>query len=145
LVRRLYDGRLTANAAGPTAAMAAVLAPGFVHHFDTDNVLDRAQYLEAVGVFYRAFPDLVYSMEDLIAEGDRVVVRYVARGTHRGDFFGLPPTGRAVTYRGTYTYRVADGLIQEDWEHWDGKGFDLQLGLLSRPARADAPSVGTGE
>jgi hypothetical protein len=43
------------------------------------------------------------------------------------------------------TYRIADGLIQEDWEHWDGKGFDLQLGLLSRPARADLPSAGTGE
>jgi predicted ester cyclase len=71
-----------------------VLAPGYVRRFDTDGVLDRAQCLEAVGVFYRAFPDLIYRIEDLIAEGDRVVVRYVARGTHTGDFFGHPPPAK---------------------------------------------------
>lgn len=63
------------------------------------------------------------------------MVRYHATGTHKADFFGLPATGKSVTYGGVFIYRLADGLIQEDWEHWDGKGFHLQLGLLTVPER----------
>ena len=53
----------------------------------------------------------------------------MARGTHTGDFFGVKPTGKVVAYTTTYLYPVADGLIQEDRENWDGKGFDTHMGL----------------
>ncbi len=73
------------------------------------------------------------TIEDLIAEGDRVVARVTVEGTHRGAFMGRPPTGNRVRYTTTTTYRIAEGKIQEDWENWDGMGFARQVGLLPQP------------
>jgi steroid delta-isomerase-like uncharacterized protein len=62
-----------------------------------------------------AFPDLQVEIEDLVTEGDRVAARVMHRGTHRGDFLGIAPTGRSVTYEGTVIFRIAEGKIRERW------------------------------
>jgi steroid delta-isomerase-like uncharacterized protein len=81
------------------------------------------------GVF-AAFPDFRFTVEDLVAEGDRVAARFVGEGTHRGALFGLPPTGRRVRFSGMAIYRVADGQIQEGWAMFDALGMLQQLGAL---------------
>jgi steroid delta-isomerase-like uncharacterized protein len=93
---------------------------------------------QAFAIFLRAFPDARHTIEDLIAEGDRVVARISARGTHTGPLFGHPPSGRVVTMTGTTIYRLAEGRIAERWaEH--GAGILDQLGIALEPGRAEGP------
>lgn len=82
----------------------------------------------AFAAFHRAFPDTTHVVEDLVAEGDRVVTRISARGTHTGELFGHAPTGKVVTLTGITIYRLVDGQIVERWaEH--GLGILDQLGI----------------
>ncbi len=81
-----------------------------------------------------AFPDTKFTIEDTIAEGDRVVVRWTARGTHRGELRGIPPSGKSVTVNGTTTFRVNNGKIVEAYDHWDALGLMQQLGVGPKQA-----------
>lgn len=75
-----------------------------------------------------AFPDLHFAIEDLIGEGDKVAARFVAQGSHRGDFMGIAPTGRSVSFKGMYVYRLSAGRIAEVWVSLDALGLLGQLG-----------------
>lgn len=75
----------------------------------------------------RAFPDLHYAIEDAIAEGDRVVLRFSVRGTHRGTFRTFAPTGRAVSSTGIVIFQLAEGRIVRSWVENDRLGFQQQL------------------
>ena len=77
-----------------------------------------------------------FTIEDLIAEGDRVVVRWTNAGTHVGEFVGIPATGRTFTIAGIDIYRVADGQLCEHWHVIDQLGMLAQLGLLPQGAVA---------
>ena len=77
-----------------------------------------------------------FTIEDVVAEGDRVVVRWTNAGTHVGEFAGIPPTGRTFTIAGIDVYRVADGLLCEHWHVIDQLAMLGQLGLLPEPAEA---------
>ena len=79
---------------------------------------------------HRAFPDLRITIEDLIAEDDKVVVRDTVTGTHRGEYMGLPPTGRSVAYDEIFVCRFADGRIAETWGVVDVLAQMRQLGAL---------------
>ena len=83
----------------------------------------------AAGV-WAAFPDFELTIEDLLADGDRVVVRYTARGTHRGEVLRVPPTGRRVEYMGIGIVRLADGRMIERWNCSDTMCLLAQLGAL---------------
>lgn len=74
-----------------------------------------------------AFPDFYNSIEEMIAEGDRVVARLLYTGTHRGEIFGLAPTGRRIRYSGVGIFRLPDGRIAEAWVLGDLAGLLLQL------------------
>ena len=74
-------------------------------------------------------PDYHTTIEDLIAEGDRVVARVSMTGTHTGDFYGIPPTGRRVNLTGIYIVRIADGKIAEHWGEEDGVKVLRELGF----------------
>ncbi|MEZ4725925.1 MAG: ester cyclase [Caldilineaceae bacterium] len=76
-----------------------------------------------------AFPHYEMITEDLIAEGDKVVVRFTMRATHQGDFMGIPATGRQVNVPGIIIYRIADGKIVEHWMHFDALAMMQQLGV----------------
>lgn len=82
------------------------------------------------GAIRAAFPDAYLNVEDMIAEGDRVVTRYSIRGTHIGTFAGIRPSGRRVTIRGITIFRLEGGQIVESWSHWDDIGLLRQLGAL---------------
>jgi steroid delta-isomerase-like uncharacterized protein len=86
-----------------------------------------------VSMFRTAFPDLQLSVEDQIAEGDRVVTRYTGRGTHQGELMGIPPTGNEVSVGGTIISRVSGGRIEEEWNNFDALGMMQQLGVIPPP------------
>jgi steroid delta-isomerase-like uncharacterized protein len=87
--------------------------------------------------FFAALPDLTATMEDLVISGDRVVGRFVYRGTHRGEFIGIPATGRQVEMRSIDIWRVADGMFVEHWDELNTVQVLQQLGALA-PIGADA-------
>lgn len=82
---------------------------------------------QAFEIFYSAFPDTVHVIEDLISEGDRVVARIGARGTHTGELMGRPATGKLVELTGIAIYRFANGKIVERWAEETGGGVLPQL------------------
>ena len=103
----------------------------FVRHDPGGRELQGTeQNRQFIGSLRAAFPDVHYTVEDQIAEGDKVVVRYRFRGTHLGAFQGMPPTGKQVTYTGILIYRIVDGKIAEQWTEFDLLGLLRQLGVL---------------
>lgn len=92
-----------------------------------------------LSVYKTAFPDLLATVEDAIAEGDKVVTRWKVRGTHQGEIeeFG-PPTGRQIQIEGITIHRIEGGKIVEEWERYDNLGVMQQLGIVPAPERAEA-------
>ena len=85
-------------------------------------------------LMYRsAFPDVHLTIEDQIAEGDTVVSRWTARGTHKGELMGIPPTGKQVTVTGMNIERIANGKFVEGWSNYDTLGMLQQLGVVPAP------------
>jgi steroid delta-isomerase-like uncharacterized protein len=120
----------------------ACYAPDYIDHTPSPGrslAPGREGVRQAFALFQKAFPDTRHTIEDLLAEGDRVVARISARGTHAGELFGHPPTGRVVTLTGIAIYRLRDGRIVERWaEH--GLGVLDQLGISAPPAAAATPA-----
>jgi steroid delta-isomerase-like uncharacterized protein len=85
---------------------------------------------EVFGRLHRAFPDLEVTVEDVIAEGDKVVARNTVRGTHLGEYMGLPPTGKSITYNEIFVFRFAGGRIAETWGVVDVLSQMRQLGAI---------------
>jgi predicted ester cyclase len=114
-------------------------APDYVDHTPSPirrQAPGREGIRQAIDLFRRAFPDTRHTIEDLVAEGDRVVARVSARATHTGELFGHPPTGKVVTLTGITIYRIVDGRIAERWaEH--GLGVLEQLGITPPDSSAD--------
>jgi len=80
--------------------------------------------------FRQGFPDVVSTIEDLIAEGDKVVARWRARATHQGEYMGIPPTGNRVEFTGISVYRIEAGKIAESWNVEDELGLMRQIGAI---------------
>jgi predicted ester cyclase len=80
--------------------------------------------------FRRGFPDVVSTIEDLVAEGDRVAARWRARATHQGEYVGVPPTGKEVEFTGISVYRIEGGRIAESWTVEDQVGLMRQIGAV---------------
>lgn len=87
---------------------------------------------EIFGTLHRAYPDLHVAAEDVIAEGDKVVARNTVTGTHRGEYMGIAPTGKSVTYNEIFIFRVADGRIAETWGVVDVLSQMRQLGAIPK-------------
>jgi predicted ester cyclase len=87
-------------------------------------------YKQFASGFFRAFPDLQTTLEDLIAEGDKVAVHRTWRGTHTGDFQGIHPTGKHVTFTSIEIYRFVNGRLAEEWVELDRLGLWQQLGAI---------------
>jgi steroid delta-isomerase-like uncharacterized protein len=85
---------------------------------------------QLVGMYRTAFPDLRMTIEDLTAEGDRVAVRWIARGTQTGEMMGIPATGKPTTVTGMFLNRLAAGKIAEGWGNFDALGMMQQLGVI---------------
>lgn len=89
---------------------------------------------ELVLMYRAAFPDLAFTVEHLVAEGDLIIAHLTARGTHRGELLGIPPTEREVFVSVMDLFRVADGKIAEQWTVMDALGLMQQLGAVPTPA-----------
>jgi len=118
------------------AGLEEFLAPQVVMHFPGSPPLNREQVQGLIGLFYSAFPDLHHTFEDQIAEGDKVVSRMTFRGTHQGEFQGIPPTGKEVTFAGIVIDRFVSGKIVENWSNLDMLGMMQQLGVIPTPKQA---------
>jgi steroid delta-isomerase-like uncharacterized protein len=102
--------------AGNVDAVDALVADDYVDHQPVpDMPAGKAGFAELIRLWHTGFPDITETVEDLIAEGDRVVGRFTFRGTHTGEFMGIAPTGRKVSMTGIDIVRVEDGRIAEFW------------------------------
>jgi steroid delta-isomerase-like uncharacterized protein len=111
--------------AGQLDAVNQIFAPGYVRH-DPSDLLHEAgveEYKAAFAKIRRAFPDALWTIEDLLEDGDKVVARASFRGTHAGPFFNIPPTGAVVTYPIMGIYRIENGRIAEDWHIFHALGL----------------------
>jgi len=110
------------------------VTPDFVQH---DPLSGEARGPEGmrrfVSTYLDAFPDLQFTIEDMVAEGDRVVTHWTSRGTHKGALMGIEPTNRSVEVSGITIARMADGQTREAWVVWDALGLLNQLGVVPRP------------
>lgn len=88
---------------------------------------------EVLAVLHRAFPDINVHIEDVIAEGDKVVTRNTVTGTHQGEYMGIAPTGRSITYKEILIARFAEGRIAETWAVVDVLSQMRQLGVFPAP------------
>ena len=128
LYRRWFEEVVTG---GDLALADELLTPGYRLHFPgMPGPIDGEAHKALVTMFRTAFPDWVEAVDDVIAEGDKVVVRVTGRGTHEGDFQGVPPTGRQVTATGVGIGRIEDGRIAEAWAAYDALGLMQQLGAV---------------
>jgi steroid delta-isomerase-like uncharacterized protein len=102
----------------------------FVWHEPDRDIRGYEQAKQFVSTFFEAFPDISITIDDVIAEGDKVVSRYTIRGTHQGETqeFG-PPTGRQMELEGITIHRFEDGKIVEEWERYDNLSALQQLGI----------------
>jgi len=119
---------------GDIAAMDKLFATNYVNHDprvpDRRDLEGLKQWAKAL---FAAFPDLHVTIEDMIAEGDKVTKRYTTRYTWTGEFMGMSPTGTKATTNGTSIYRIADGKIVEMWWSEDSLGPLLQHGFKLVP------------
>ena len=106
---------------------------------DTDYVYYRPfgmvlhgieEYKQLVSEVRNAFPDIHFTIDDIIGEGDKVVYRWTLRGTHKNEFRGIPPTGKTVTMWGIFIDLISGGKFVESWERFDTLGFMRQLGVI---------------
>ncbi len=87
-------------------------------------------FTQFVSVFFTAFPDVRVTIEDQVAEGDRVTTRWTSHGTHTGDLMGIAPTGKSVTITGISIDRFENGKVVESWDNFDQLGMLQQLGVV---------------
>ena len=107
------------------------IGPGYVNHTLLRGDMDREQRIQYVLMMMPAMPDLNYSEEDMVAEGDKVVTRYTARFTHKGTFLGIPASGKQIVVKGVEINRIASGKIVETWDYMDYTGLMSQLGAIA--------------
>lgn len=113
--KRIFRRLLEALDTGNLAVADELVSSDFVTHHPRSP--DRGRGPEVVrqgaALFRAAFPDLRFTIEDIIAEGDTVAVRWIARGTHNGEYFGIPPTGKAMEFTGIELDRFSHGKVAE--------------------------------
>jgi steroid delta-isomerase-like uncharacterized protein len=127
IVRRLYEEvwnkrrvELLDELMSPSHALSASNIPSFS--------IGPEAYKRNVLVFLKAFPDLHWTIDDIIADKDKVVACWTISGTHRGDYMGIPATNKKVSVEGVTVHHVADGKIMDSFTNWDVQGILKQLG-----------------
>jgi steroid delta-isomerase-like uncharacterized protein len=127
IVRRFYK----AFEAKDQTAFNEVLAPDLeVYAHSTPTPQNRDAHVQGISMFSTAFSEIHYTVEDQVAEGDKVATRVTLRATHSGDFQGLPPTGKQIAVSGLTLERIRDGKIVERRVSFDQMGMMQQLGLV---------------
>jgi len=129
-LRRLHDAINTGDAEHISNTIDEVVEPDVVIRTPLPVEATGAQALKEVFArLHRAFPDLHIAVEDMIAEGDKVVSRNSVTGTHRGEYLGRPPTGKSIVYNEIFIFRFAAGRVAETWGVVDVLSQMRQLGV----------------
>ncbi len=114
-----------------------IFAPDYRHHDpanpDPRPMIGAQAVKDHLTGLKGAFPDLVFEVEDMLADDDGIVVRWTARGTNTGDYFGMPATGKPIEITGMNTWQVRDGKAIEGWVNRDDIGLLQQLGVIPSP------------
>jgi steroid delta-isomerase-like uncharacterized protein len=120
---------------GNLGAIDEFIAPDYIRHTSQFREGGRDVHgpedgRKSIAALRASFPDIHFDLEDILAEGDKVVARWTCTGTHRGEFRGIAPTGKRVAFSGMNIYRLRDGKIVERWGVEDGLSLLQQLGAL---------------
>ena len=117
---------------GNLAVADQIVAPNYANHDPAGAMPDTGREgLKKHATMYRtAFPDLQFAIDDLTVEGNKVTVRWTARGTHQGELMGITPTSKKFSITGISILRIANGKIAEQWVNWDTLGLLQQLGAF---------------
>ena len=114
-------------------ALQEVYADDFVLHEAGDVFVGIQGLAQFVSMMRSALPDLRITIEDDISEGDKVVTRWIAQGTHQGELMGAAPTGNQVIATGITIHRIEEDKIVEEWSNWDALGMMHQIGAVPSP------------
>lgn len=115
---------------GDSSMADEFVATNYYNHDAPDPNIGSEGLKAAVTMFKNALPDAQVKIEFQLAEGDKVVTRYTWSGTHQGEYYGIPATGKRVNWTSTVTFRIADGKIREAWLNYDQLGLMQQLGVV---------------
>ena len=116
---------------GQLEAIDELISERFVGHRSSGaDYTGRLSVSDSVNALCAAFPDGKFTIEDVVAEDDKVAVRFTAHATHMGMFRDIPPTGKEIVIAGIRIYRIEDGVIAERWEVIDQLGLMQQLGVI---------------
>ncbi len=135
LVKRLWE----AWSKGDFEAFKELGAPDFAHYLPSGSTKpsSREETIEIGKGLHNAFPDITFSIEGLIAEGDRVTVRFIYRGTHKGEFEGIPATANEFEGSGISISRIENGKVVEQRKEIDALGMMQQLGMELKPKEGE--------
>ncbi len=126
----LYRGIIEEINKGNSEYFNEFYSPDYLYYMISNNPkpLSREESQEFVKRFFKGFPDLNFSIEELYAVEDRVIARLILRGTHKGDWRGVPATGKKFEMSSTFIVRIENGKVVEEREDFDQLGFLQQLG-----------------
>ena len=105
-------------------------APGFIYHDVSAGDMKREQIIQEMVTYLSAFPDVNYSIDDILAEGDKTVIRCTTQATHKGTFMGIPATGKRIVVKAVEIDKILGGMIVEAWGFSDSQGMMTQLGVI---------------
>ena len=129
IVRRYFEDCLNQ---GKMETIDELISPTYVSHYPAGYDLGGGpdDVKQIVSSVRRGFPNVHFTIEDFVSQGEKVAARWTFHGTHNGNFMGVAPTGREVVVAGVAVYRLADEKIEEVWLSWDVFGLFKQLGVL---------------
>ena len=127
IVRRFFE---VGPSKGDLLAANELLSPYFSLHTPLPSAPGVQGIIDTITTCRAAFEHFNVKVEDMVAEGDKVTARFMARGIHKGSFMKLPPTGRPITMTGIEIFRIEDGKIAELWGEANLLGLLQQLGIL---------------
>jgi steroid delta-isomerase-like uncharacterized protein len=130
IARRVFED---IQSQGNLALVDEIVAGDYVGHTPLDDIHGPEGAKQFEEMLYEAFSDYQVTVEDQIAEGDKVVTRWTSRGTHKGEFQGMLPTGKQMTMSGITIFRIANGKLVEGWTNPDLLGVLQQLGAVPTP------------
>lgn len=110
--------------------------PSYTGHHPGTPPMNLAAHRQFSSAFFAAFPDLTHTVEDMVAEGDKVAGRVSNRGTHQGELMGIAPTGKQIDVSAIVLVRIEGGKVAEFWGVFDQMGIMQQIGAIPVPAQA---------
>ena len=141
-VRRLFEEVWNK---GHVPVADELFAPAYTHHDSSTPDVGRGPESEKkrVTLYRNAFPDIRFTIEDIITEGETVAARWSCRGTHKGDLNGIAPTGKQFHITGVSIARFTNGKMSEGFVNWDALGLMQQLGVVPELGKVKAVGATT--